>query len=293
MNNIMVTGATGFIGSHLIYELINNEYNVAILCRKESKIDNFKNIINKIKVYKVDDNIDKIIMALNQFKPNCIVHLAAVFKSEHEKEDIDNFIDTNIKYPTKILEAMKQCGIKKFINTSTAWQHYNNEDYNPVCLYAATKESFEKIIDYYAKGVKFKCISLELFDSYGDNDTRGKLISILKDFSINNKTLKMTEGESKIDLTHVNDIVYGFIKAIEFLNDIEYGEHRKYAICTGRVLTLKEVIEIFEEKTGYKLNVEWGARHYREREIMKPWDRYEILPNWKSKITFEDGVTMI
>ena len=265
MNNIMITGATGFIGSHLIYELINNEYNVAILCRKESKLDKFKNIINKIKVYKVDDNINKIIMALNEFKPNCIVHLAAIFKSEHEKEDIDNFIDINIKYPTKILEAMKQCGIKNFINTSTAWQHYNNEDYNPVCLYAATKESFEKIIDYYAKGVKFKCISLELFDSYGDNDTRGKLISVLKDFSINNKILKMTEGESKIDLTHVNDIVYGFIKAIE----------------------------IFEEKTGYKLNVEWGARHYREREIMKPWDRYEILPNWKSEITFEDGVTMI
>ena len=50
MNNIMITGATGFIGSHLIYELINNEYNVAILCRKESKLDKFKNIINKIKV---------------------------------------------------------------------------------------------------------------------------------------------------------------------------------------------------------------------------------------------------
>ena len=80
MNNIMITGATGFIGSHLIYELINNEYNVAILCRKESKLDKFKNIINKIKVYKVDDNINKIIMALNEFKPNCIVHLAAIFK---------------------------------------------------------------------------------------------------------------------------------------------------------------------------------------------------------------------
>ena len=96
MNNIMITGATGFIGSHLIYELINNEYNVAILCRKESKLDKFKNIINKIKVYKVDDNINKIIMALNEFKPNCIVHLAAIFKSEHEKEDIDNFIDINM-----------------------------------------------------------------------------------------------------------------------------------------------------------------------------------------------------
>lgn len=42
MNNIMITGGTGFIGSHLIYELINNEYNVAILCRKESKLDKFK-----------------------------------------------------------------------------------------------------------------------------------------------------------------------------------------------------------------------------------------------------------
>ena len=61
MNNIMITGATGFIGSHLIYELINNEYNVAILCRKESKLDKFKNIINKIKVYKFDDNLNLIV----------------------------------------------------------------------------------------------------------------------------------------------------------------------------------------------------------------------------------------
>ena len=66
MNNIMITGATGFIGSHLIYELINNEYNVAILCRKESKLDKFKNIINKIKVYKVDDNINKIIIVITR-----------------------------------------------------------------------------------------------------------------------------------------------------------------------------------------------------------------------------------
>ena len=293
MNNIMVTGATGFIGSHLIYELINNQYNVAILCRKESNLDKFKNIINKINVYKSNDNISEIIKALDDFKPNCVIHLAAIFNSEHKKEDIDKFIDTNIKYPTKILEAMKQCEIKNFINTSTAWQHYNNEDYNPVCFYAATKESFEKMIDYYTKALKFKCISLELFDSYGDNDTRGKLISVLKDFSKNNKVLKMTEGESKIDLTHVNDIVDGYIKAIEFLNNIEYGEHRKYAICTGRLLTLKEVIKIFEEKTGYKLNVEWGARSYRKREIMEPWNRYKILPNWKSKISFEEGITMI
>lgn len=293
MNNIMVTGATGFIGSHLIYELINNQYNVAILCRKESNLDKFKNIINKINVYKSNDNISEIIKALDDFKPNCVIHLAAIFNSEHKKEDIDKFIDTNIKYPTKILEAMKQCEIKNFINTSTVWQHYNNEDYNPVCFYAATKESFEKMIDYYTKALKFKCISLELFDSYGDNDTRGKLISVLKDFSKNNKVLKMTEGESKIDLTHVNDIVDGYIKAIEFLNNIEYGEHRKYAICTGRLLTLKEVIKIFEEKTGYKLNVEWGARSYRKREIMEPWNRYKILPNWKSKISFEEGITMI
>ena len=70
---------------------------------------------------KVQNNFDIIKREIDKL-------CAYTYGREIEKEDIDNFFDINIKYPTKILEAMKQCGIKNFINTSTAWQHYNNED---------------------------------------------------------------------------------------------------------------------------------------------------------------------
>lgn len=287
---IAITGATGFIGSHLVNGLVKENHDVSILCRKNSNLNSLNSVINKISVYRCDDNINEIINAFNEFKPACVIHLAAFFKADHKKDDVYKFIDSNIKYPSIILEAMDRCGIKNFINTGTAWQHYNNEEYNPVCLYAATKESFEKIIDYYTNALSFKCITLKLFDTYGENDNRGKLISILKKCAESNIELNMTEGNCKIDLTHVDDIVNGFIKALEYIEYIESGSHVKYALCTERLLSLRDVIRIFEAKTGYKLKVNWGSREYRKREVMEPWNKYEILPNWKSEISFEEGI---
>lgn len=287
---IAITGATGFIGSHLVNRLVKENHDVLILCRKSSDLNSLNSVINKIRICRCDDNINQVISAFNEFNPKYVIHLAAFFKSDHKKDDIDKFIDSNIKYPSIILEAMRQCGVKNFINTGTAWQHYNNEEYNPVCLYAATKESFEKIIDYYTKALGLRCITLKLFDSYGDNDNRGKLISVLKKCAENNIDLNMTEGNCKIDLTHVDDIVNGFIKAVEYMEYLENGSHAKYVLCTERLLSLKEVIEIFENKTGYKLKVNWNSRKYGYRKIIVPWNKYEILPNWKSEISFEEGI---
>lgn len=290
MKKIAITGANGFIGSNLVNKLVKNDYEVAIICREKSNLESLNNVIDKVKIYRVDDDIDKIINSFREFNPECIIHLAAVFKTEHNSQDIYKFIDSNIKYPSIILEAMSKAGIRKFINTGTAWQHYNNDEYNPVCLYAATKESFEKIIEYYVKALNFKCITLKLFDSYGENDNRGKLISSLINTAISNGEINMSNGEPKMDLTHVDDISRGFIKAFEYLDCIDYGEHKKYALCTGKTLSLKEIVKIFEEQTGYKLKVNWGVRKYRDREIMEPWNKYEILPNWQSRISFEDWI---
>lgn len=293
MKNVVVTGGTGFIGSHLIYKLKEYGYNIALFCRDKSDFKSIESIKDEVTIYKVNNNLNKMVEAFYDFKPEYVIHLVSYFKAEHTKDDIEKLIDTNIKFPSLILEAMNLCNIKKFINTGTAWQNYNNEDYNPVCLYASTKEAFEKIIEYYVKALDFKCITLKLFDSYGDNDNRGKLISALNNAAINNTRLNMTKGENKIDLTHVDDIVEGFIKALEYIDTFKISDHQKYAICTGRLLTLKEVVKIFENVIGYKLDINWGGREERKREVIEPWSNYEILPNWKSKLSLEDGLKKI
>lgn len=293
MNNFIVTGGTGFIGSNLIKKLIKLDYKVSLVCRDKSDLSDLDDYKDKIKVYRHNGDINKLISFFKESNASCVFHLASLFIAEHKSENIEDLIYSNLKFSTEIIEATQKSGIKYFINTGTSWQHYENDEYNPVCLYAATKEAFEKIIDYYVKAKGLKAITLKLFDTYGREDKRNKLINNLKEISISKKTLDMSGGEQKIDLTYIDDIIDGYIKSYEYIKVNEKISHEKYALCSGRVVSLKELISIFEKETGYKLNINWGSRAYREREVMNPWSNYEILPNWKSKISIEEGVKEI
>lgn len=288
--NVIVTGATGFIGSQVVKQLIADGYRVGILCRENSCLTPLQQVLEEIKIYKTNDNLEKIILAFKEFQPEYVLHLASLFIASHDKQEVEPLITSNLTYGALILEAMKECGITNMINTGTSWQHFNKEDYNPVCLYAATKEAFEKIIDYYVLALGFKALTLTIFDSYGPHDTRGKLISLLKTFAMEGRTLDLSPGDQKMDLTHVEDLAKGYVKAIEYMDTMEPFTHLNFALCSGRTLSLKEVIKIFKEETGYEVKVNWGAKGYRFREVMEPWSSYEILPNWHSTISFEEGV---
>ena len=293
MSKVIVTGATGYIGRNLVESLIKNNNKVGIIVRENSKLDIFNENISKIDIFKMNDDINQLINFFKEFKCECVFHLASACIVEYKKTDIESIIDSNIKFGSFILEAMKENNIKNIINTGSFSQHYKNEEYNPASLYAATKESFEKILEYYVHAENFKAITLKLFDTYGVADGRRKVINIIKDKAIKNEEINLSPGEQKLDLIYIEDVVNGFLKAFEYLNNIDNGEHKKYAICTGRKLTLKEIVQIFETESGLSINVNFGKVSYRKREIMDPWSNYEILPNWKSKISLEDGIRMI
>ena len=81
-----------------------------------------------------------------------------------------------------ILEAMALTSVSYFINTGTYWQHYGGSStYSPSCFYAATKQSFQDILKYYTDSKLIKSITLKLFDTYGPNDSRAKIFTILSE----------------------------------------------------------------------------------------------------------------
>lgn len=267
---VLVTGATGFIGSNLCRKLLNNNFEVHILIRKNSKFDYLEDIGNKLKKYIWDNSIENLSKYLKVNKIKCIFHLAAFIKTEHEINDVENLLNSNILFGTEILEAMKYSDTKLVINTGTYWQHYNSEEYNPVDLYAATKEAFEKIIKYYVEVENIRCITLKLFDTYGENDKRSKLINLLNKFADEGKELDMSLGEQKLDLVHIDLVTDSFLKAYEILEKNEDIKNEIFGVSSGRQISLREIVKNFEKETGKKLKINWGARPYRKREVMEP-----------------------
>ncbi len=290
MGKYIVTGATGYIGSNIVKRLIENDEEVYIIVRENSSFELLENIKNRIRICVFDDNIDRLIEYFKPLKDAIVIHLASLFVAEHTKEKVELLINSNIKFGTQLLESMKEAGITKLINTGTSWQHYNDSQYSPVCLYAATKEAFEKIITYYDEVHNIRNITIELFDSYGPNDNRPKLLNLLTKYSEMNKELSMSPGEQMLDLVYIDDIVDGYILASEMLRKGKVNNLGKFVLSSGFKISLKQLVKLFTEVTNKDVNIQWGQRPYRNREVMIPWSNGVILPDWKPKVSLIDGL---
>jgi len=285
----LVTGATGFVGSHLTRRLVRDGWQVHILSRERSHlldVPEFAHVINHVH----DGSTDGMVRCVARAKPDVVFHLASLFLSQHTIKDIEYLIQSNVLFGNQLLEAMKVNEVRCIINTGTSWQHYNNEDYNPVCLYAATKQAFEAIVDFYVQACGIKAITLKLFDTYGPGDPRPKLFHLLNKAASSGLPLDMSAGEQLIDLVHIDDVVEVYLIAAQRLQDGQVTQHERYAVSSGHPLPLKELVRIYADVTGQNVAVNWGARQYRDREVMVPWNHGAAITGWVPKITLENGL---
>jgi nucleoside-diphosphate-sugar epimerase len=222
--------------------------------------------------------------------PHTIFHLAALPSAEHQPEELDELLQSNVIFPTQLAEAAVEQGCLRFINTGSHWQHYEGAQYSPVSLYAACKEAFEKLLRYYVEARGMAAITLALFDTYGCDDDRPKLFNLLKEAARSGRPLAMTPGEQAIDLVYVDDVVDAYCVAAAMLNDARNGQHETFAVRSGDPVKLRELVRLFSEVSGCAVPVHWGARSYRLREIMTPWKDGRDLPGWKPKISLSDGL---
>jgi nucleoside-diphosphate-sugar epimerase len=287
---VVITGATGFVGSNLAKYFLEKNKEVYLIVRPKSNITFLENDSENLHVFRYDNDVNTLIPFFKEVQPDCIFHLASNFIAEHNANQVDALVESNITFGLHLLEAMKQAGVQKLVNTGTSWQHYNNEAYNPVCLYAATKQAFESLIEYYVQAEGFNVITLKLFDTYGETDTRPKLINLLNKFADEQTELNMSPGEQILNLVHINDVCSAFDTAYELLNHQKQPSHFKYAVNSDKSYQLKEVIRIFESVTNKKINVIWGGKAYRKREVMTLWDKGVTLPKWKVKVNLTQGI---
>lgn len=289
----LVTGGTGFTGSNLIRRLVSDGWLVHAIVRPDSNLSLLKEVTNQVRLHVHDGSTLGLIEIIAIAKPNVIFHLASLILTQHTPKDLVPLLQSNIIFSTQLAEAMAENKINKIINTGTFWQHYENKEYAPTCLYAATKQAFEGILQYYVDTKSLKVITLKLFDSYGPNDPRPKLFSLLKEANKSRQPLLMSLGEQLIDLVHIDDVIGAFILAANRLLIGNVDGHERYAVSSGNPVKLKELVCLYEKVANVNIPIQWGGRSYRDREVMLPWNRGIALPDWKPKISLIDGIRSI
>lgn len=270
MSNILLTGATGFIGYNILRDIkLNN--NVFITQRLESKkkIRPTKNI--KIVTFK---DYSELSGKLRKIKVDTIIHCATHYKKKHTERDIIKFIQSNILLGNIILENIEKMKTKQFINFSTTWEDSNEKYDNPKNLYAAYKKGFNSIIQYYKKNLpSINFIDLMIVDTFGENDKRQKLINTLRNNYHKNKTTKIVSRKLYLNLVNIDDIVNA-VKII-LLNNTKPA---KYILKNSKYLSIFKLIKNINKKKN-KIKIKWLSDTLIKDRICK----YKELKSWKPK----------
>lgn len=285
----LVTGATGFIGGHLTRTLLDQGWRVSCLIRPGSDCSRLPEGADPV-VYDPSLGIRGLAGVLRELRPVVVFHLASRFLAGHTPEDIPDLIASNIQFGAELIEAMGLSETALLVNAGTSWQHYESRDYSPVNLYAATKQAFEALLQYYVEAGGLRCVTLKLFDTYGPNDPRPKLFHLLGRVAASAEPLAMSPGEQLIDLVHIDDVTRAFLLAAQRLLAGEVVGAESYGVSSGRPIPLRELVAIYAQVSGRRLNIEWGGRPYRNREVMKPWSTGPSLPGWHPCVSLEEGI---
>ncbi len=290
---ILITGATGFVGYHLAKNLAEENI-VYCIVRPNSKIDKLQKYSN-IKFIYYNGELSDLADQLLNIDVDLVYHLASLFISEHKTQDVDNLIDSNIKFPTQLLEVLTNRNKPvKLINAGTSWQNFENSNYNPVCLYAATKQSFEDILRFYHEINGVSNITLRLFDTYGPDDTRKKLFWLLDNLRATGNALDMSYGEQKLNLVYITDVIDAFKYSGEVLLKSTHPVNSIYNVCSDHSIRLKEIVNIYQKVNGCELKINWGKKNYRTREVMEPSVlHYPIVDGWRCKVDIETGISLL
>ncbi len=277
---VLVSGATGFIGSEVTRRLLELNAQVSVITRTEPATK----AVNWISAM---DNGGFSSQVISEINPEVVIHLATRFQSSHSPADIKGLIESNVELGTNLLESAKEAGAV-FVNINSAWQHFESRQYSPVSLYAATKQAFADIAQYYGEtGLDLR--NLTLYDTYGPADKRNKLIRQLLNAANSNEQLDMGPGDQLINLLFVSDVVTAIL-GIAGLPRAPMLHN--YVVRAEKSISIRELVIEIEKVTEKKLNVNWGARQPRPREMTSDWIFGELLPGWGEQVKLTEGLTI-
>ena len=292
----LVTGGAGFIGSHLVEELVRQKNKVVVLDNLSTgNLNNLKLVKKKIKFLKYDISKKKnILKRLKGIK--YIFHLAGLSNTIESTRNPKKYYKTNVDGTINILEICKELKVKKFVYSASASCYGNSKELptsenakiQALSPYAKTKWFAEQIIMLLANKKNMPAISLRFFNVYGPrskaNNAYSAVISIfLKQTQANKPLTVVGNGQQTRSFVHVYDVVDALIKASKskVKNEIfNVGSKRSYKII--------EIAKLFSKKKTY-IAKRPGEAKYSSANIQKIIKKLK----WHPKVTLNKGIKML
>ncbi|MEX0596853.1 MAG: NAD-dependent epimerase/dehydratase family protein [Candidatus Paceibacterota bacterium] len=295
---ILITGASGFIGQHLLDKLINNDNN-AIACINRSFDSNFKlKYGSRVKIYEGNIlDLDFINDSIQNFKPHHVFHLAASKSRTNELIEFRNSFDVNYFGTLNLLQSLKNLNELELITLIGTIEEYGmaegifNEKTTeyPVSAYGLSKLSATKLAILFSKQYNVPSLVIRPSIAYGPRQGNEMFMPSLINSLLKKNRFLMTPGAQHRDFIYIEDLVNALSCCI---GKSEYSG-KIINIAAGKSERLIEVAKKIAKSLGAESYLEVGALPYRKSEIMAYHVDIELaneILNWSPKIGLDEGL---
>ena len=285
MKNILITGSSGFLGSYISINLSKKNQILTF----DRKIQKRKN--KNIKSYLYPKSIKEYVVFFKKHKIDIVIHNAGYFIKQHKTSDINKLIDVDIKKTLYLFEASKLANVKNIISFGSYWQFYSSiSKFSPANLYACTKQSIYTIAQHYLKDCKISHLQLIIFDTYGKNDIRKKIINIL--LKINKKQkLTINNPNTKIYPLYIEDVFRAVNHSIEYMLKKKKPFNKQFSIRPNKPIKIFELVDKISKLR--KINLHDFIIYKKKINKTLFGSKITKLPFWKPKYELDKGISKL
>jgi UDP-glucose 4-epimerase len=303
---VLVTGADGFIGSHLAEALVRGGADVTAFCMYNSNgslgwLDRTDADVRASLEFVLGDIRDASFLDRTFEGMEIVFHLAALIAIPYSYTAPSSFVDTNVMGTLNVLEAVRRNDVRRVVHTSTS-EVYGTPEELPITEdhplrgqspYSATKIGADKLAEAYFSSFETPVVTLRPFNTYGPRQsTRAVIPTILSQMIAGASELRIGSLEPKRDFTYVSDTVSGFIAAGE-----QPGiEGQVIQLGTGATSSIGEIVDLARRLTGSEAVVTTESERIRpERSevmvLLSDPTRARDLLAWSPTISLEEGLS--
>lgn len=299
--SVLVTGAGGFIGSHLTRRLVKEGARTCVLLKNVSQVKPVRllDVYDQLSVFEGNlTDIGALRNILKVSKPEFIFHLGAYTHVGKSFTHVSECVQSNIQGTVNLLLALEDVGYQRFIYTGTS-EIYGDvavpfkEDgpVNPISPYSVSKYAGELYCKMFHHAYGWPVVMLRPFNAYGPMQSPDRVVPEVIVSALMGIDIKMTKGEQTREFNYVEDLADGFIKAALASEEKVIGQ--VINLGCGQDYSMREIAEKTLSLMGNPIKPQYGALPYRPTEIWRMYcDNHKAknLLGWQPNHRLEEGL---